>query len=130
MSDNLRLDMLEDSLHASRTRVRELEAENKRLRDLLLSAMLDADQNNGRLMTSTKRAIEKEVEEEPKFAKRGPYCETCGSGTQNINVHHKTYARLGKELAEDLEILCQMCHEIRHGILNHEAHAKATIRKV
>lgn len=31
---------------------------------------------------------------------------------QDLHVHHKTYARKGAELLEDLEVLCRRCHEI------------------
>ena len=32
-----------------------------------------------------------------------------------IEVHHKTYERVGCELMEDLEVLCASCHGVRHG---------------
>jgi hypothetical protein len=31
---------------------------------------------------------------------------------QDLHVHHSTYERLGRELPEDLEVLCRRCHEI------------------
>jgi len=31
-----------------------------------------------------------------------------------FHVHHKTYARFGKELPEDLEVLCESCHNAEH----------------
>lgn len=31
---------------------------------------------------------------------------------QDLHLHHKTYARVGKELEADLEVLCRRCHEI------------------
>lgn len=31
-----------------------------------------------------------------------------------FEVHHKTYARFGKERLEDLETLCRTCHEKEH----------------
>jgi hypothetical protein len=43
---------------------------------------------------------------------RGQY-ERCGS-MQRLQVHHKTYCRLGHELPEDLEVLCRLCHELEH----------------
>jgi hypothetical protein len=48
-------------------------------------------------------------------AKRGIACERCGS-TRNTQIHHKTYKRLFNELLEDVELLCNVCHEIQHGI--------------
>lgn len=31
---------------------------------------------------------------------------------QDLHIHHKTYARVGGELDDDLEPLCRRCHEI------------------
>lgn len=48
-------------------------------------------------------------------------CAVCGyCGTKNpidipLDVHHKTYARLGDERLTDLEVLCRGCHERKHG---------------
>lgn len=44
-------------------------------------------------------------------------CESCGQRNATLDVHHKTYERLGFELPEDLEVLCRDCHEIEHGIV-------------
>jgi hypothetical protein len=51
------------------------------------------------------------------LAARGAQCERCFSDKQ-INVHHKSYVRLGKELPQDLLILCRNCHKAEHGILD------------
>ena len=40
-------------------------------------------------------------------------CERCGS-KRDLNVHHKTYVRLGAELSSDLEVLCFGCHNEHH----------------
>lgn len=40
-------------------------------------------------------------------------CERCGR-KRDLNVHHKTYERLGAENPEDLEVLCVDCHEGEH----------------
>lgn len=43
--------------------------------------------------------------------KRDGYkCVIC-SGTNNLQVHHNTYARVGEEELEDLTTLCKWCHE-------------------
>ncbi len=42
-------------------------------------------------------------------------CELCGE-RKGVNLHHKTYAREGHELPEDLAFLCRYCHEAIHGI--------------
>lgn len=40
-------------------------------------------------------------------------CQLCNSPTK-INVHHRTYERIGSELPEDLTVLCQRCHQYFH----------------
>jgi 5-methylcytosine-specific restriction endonuclease McrA len=40
-------------------------------------------------------------------------CERCGCG-EWLQVHHRTYKRLGNELNEDLEVLCSYCHRETH----------------
>jgi hypothetical protein len=39
------------------------------------------------------------------------WCEHCAELPAE-EVHHKTYARLGREHLDDLEALCSACHEI------------------
>jgi len=46
----------------------------------------------------------------------GRRCQSCGC-TRNLQVHHKTYDRLGREWMSDLAVLCNDCHGIVHGIL-------------
>lgn len=43
---------------------------------------------------------------------RGSACERCGraGSARDLDVHHKTYERLGRERASDLEVLCRPCH--------------------
>jgi hypothetical protein len=45
------------------------------------------------------------------FWQRGKRCEICGWGSRHLFVHHLTYERLGHERMEDLQIVCQNCHE-------------------
>ncbi len=33
-----------------------------------------------------------------------------------LQVHHRSYTRLGQERWEDLEVLCRPCHEAAHGV--------------
>ena len=42
-------------------------------------------------------------------------CELCGLG-KGRDLHHKTYKRKGKELPEDLALVCRCCHEALHHI--------------
>lgn len=45
------------------------------------------------------------------FKKRGYVCEMCGATGLPLDVHHKNYDRLGKELDDDLLIVCrEHCH--------------------
>jgi 5-methylcytosine-specific restriction endonuclease McrA len=39
-------------------------------------------------------------------------CEKCGlqKHKESLEVHHKTYERLGHELDSDLMVLCTLCH--------------------
>jgi len=41
---------------------------------------------------------------------RGNVCECCGATECRIEVHHVTYERLGRELPEDVRLLCVACH--------------------
>ena len=43
-------------------------------------------------------------------------CSKCKS-TTNLNLHHLTYIRLGKELDRDVTCLCERCHKKKHNIL-------------
>lgn len=46
----------------------------------------------------------------------GYRCERCDS-KRDLQVHHRTYERLGHEWDEDLEVLCDACHGEHHAIL-------------
>jgi hypothetical protein len=41
-------------------------------------------------------------------------CDDCGT-RQSLQLHHLSYARLGAEVAADVRVLCQPCHEKVHG---------------
>jgi hypothetical protein len=43
------------------------------------------------------------------FRKRGRVCKMCGA-TDELEVHHKNYDRLGHEIDDDLLIVCKTCH--------------------
>lgn len=55
-----------------------------------------------------------------KIEEVGNRCERCDlprwlaeiAYDQDLNVHHRTYARRGSENLDDLEVLCRRCHEI------------------
>jgi 5-methylcytosine-specific restriction endonuclease McrA len=44
----------------------------------------------------------------------GECCSLDVTHTQGLEVHHRTYERLGEELAADLTVLCQSCHRLHH----------------
>ena len=46
--------------------------------------------------------------------KAGRRCRVCNNGDETLDVHHRTYERLGEERDEDLTVLCQDCHRIFH----------------
>lgn len=41
-------------------------------------------------------------------------CQVCNKGNCVLDVHHRTYERLGRERDEDLIVLCRGCHGISH----------------
>jgi 5-methylcytosine-specific restriction endonuclease McrA len=43
---------------------------------------------------------------------RGSRCEKCEVNTTFLEMHHKNYDRLGRELPSDLQLLCSNCHVI------------------
>jgi sirohydrochlorin ferrochelatase len=49
----------------------------------------------------------------------GHRCRLCNLGPPDVvlTVHHRTYVRLGQELADDLTTLCMECHR---GVTDHE----------
>ena len=48
------------------------------------------------------------------LSKRGARCEDCGDPRRRVTIHHLTYKRLGRELPEDVKVLCNPCHRLRH----------------
>lgn len=55
-----------------------------------------------------------------KVLKRAGFvCEGCLSRPAT-QVHHKTYERVGREMAFDLVAVCDVCHETLHGAKNVE----------
>jgi ssDNA-binding Zn-finger/Zn-ribbon topoisomerase 1 len=43
----------------------------------------------------------------------GHACQVCNRG-KRLQVHHRTYERVGREAEGDLTVLCKDCHEIFH----------------
>lgn len=44
----------------------------------------------------------------------GGCCSLDVTHTDGLEVHHRTYERLGEELASDLTVLCKVCHRLHH----------------
>lgn len=65
----------------------------------------------------------------PKWAKKrkaalkraGYKCQYCGASGVLLQVHHLTYARLGKEKQADLRVTCETCHEKADEVRRFEA---------
>lgn len=43
----------------------------------------------------------------------GGRCQVCNRA-EKLNVHHRTYERIGDELPDDLFVLCEECHHLFH----------------
>lgn len=56
------------------------------------------------------------------LADAGWTCERC-LARKGLQVHHRSYTRLGAELREDLEVLCRTCHEGEHLSRDQQQHA-------
>lgn len=52
---------------------------------------------------------------EDRILRSGRQCKLCEATDRRLDVHHKTYERLGRELWDDLIVLCEVCHAFVHG---------------
>lgn len=62
------------------------------------------------------------------IAHAGGRCQLCNEA-KYLNVHHRTYERVGKERPEDLTVLCRKCHEHFHGITGGAQRRLAPVRR-
>jgi len=46
-----------------------------------------------------------------KLEQAGHKCQVCAS-KNNLQIHHNTYDRRGRERLDDLTVLCNQCHEL------------------
>jgi len=44
-------------------------------------------------------------------------CYACGAKNKPLQLHHKTYKRIGKERLNDLLLLCADCHKASHNLV-------------
>lgn len=51
-------------------------------------------------------------------------CQLCNS-PDNLEVHHRTYERMGRERLGDLTVLCTDCHGWHHGRASDRHHVKS-----
>jgi hypothetical protein len=49
----------------------------------------------------------------------GNACSLDMTHTDGLEVHHRTYERLGAELVTDLAVLCHSCHQLHHNEYGH-----------
>lgn len=49
------------------------------------------------------------------LVRAGFQCRHCEAEDVRLDVHHLSYARLGRETANDLIVLCGWCHADEHG---------------
>lgn len=68
-----------------------------------------------------------------KYRRKTPKCKICSS-TKNLNLHHKSYKRIGKERKGDLCFLCGSCHLLVHEVVKNTPlntyNAPGQLRKV
>lgn len=50
---------------------------------------------------------------EAALGRAGYRCQVC-NGARKLDVHHRTYERLGHERNADLTVLCRKCHDLFH----------------
>lgn len=48
------------------------------------------------------------------LADAGGRCWNCGASGRRLEIHHRSYARLGCEAASDLRAICRQCHSTFH----------------
>lgn len=60
------------------------------------------------------RSPEWRVRARKALVRAGHRCQICNTRGQ-LDVHHRTYKRLGREWPEDLTVLCRTCHDLFHG---------------
>lgn len=94
---------------------------SKKIKDADLAAWRAQDQARERRSRELGTMLYREYLKTPEWAKRREQalqrakfrCQVCSS-PRNLNVHHRTYVRRGREHANDLTVLCRDCHTTFH----------------
>lgn len=60
----------------------------------------------------------------------GRRCLLCGATDASVNVHHRTYDRLGRERLHDLTVLCRDCHAAHHEEPSRKKYGEPTLREI
>ena len=60
------------------------------------------------------------------FINASPFCRACGSN-KNLCVHHLSYKNLFNETAEDVVVLCEVCHKKVHKKHNQKKNFKSLL---
>ncbi len=55
-------------------------------------------------------------------------CAGCGATGVTLDVHHRTYRRLGHEWLGDLIAVCRRCHDTIHNMQRAETEKKVSVR--
>ena len=63
------------------------------------------------------------------YQKSSVRCKLCACDGP-IDLHHLTYARLGREHTKDLLGLCRECHDLIHSLMKVDGESKAILPKV
>ena len=61
------------------------------------------------LQTDYWKALRKEAKK-----RVGYRCQVCNRNDRPLHTHHRTYERLGRELPNDVTVLCDVCHSLFH----------------
>lgn len=85
--------------------------------------------------SSRKERYDAYIDSDAWRAKRGPAleraehrCQVCNAD-KHLDVHHRTYERLGNEKPGDLTVLCRSCHELFHENRHLKSASKSKPRK-
>jgi hypothetical protein len=56
-------------------------------------------------------------------------CSLCNRSSRPLNVHHRTYERVGNERPGDLTVLCDECHGLFHKHFVYQSHSNCFVKR-